>query len=93
MDKNELQIKQDEKTVKFLAEKLELASNTFIIRKEEILQKLIGKDYVKTKMIIVAGQTLIQYERKLDESNQIIKSFENYTNHNISAIHHQHQAR
>ena len=78
MDKNELQIKQDENTVIKFAEKPELASNTNIVTKEELLQKLIGEDVVKTKMILVAGQIFLQYEKKWDESNQKFKIYENY---------------
>ena len=78
MDKNELQIKQDESTVNVFAEKTELASNASFVTSEGFLQELICKDVLKSKMINVAGQTLEQYEKKLDESNQIIKGYENY---------------
>ena len=78
MDKIELQIKQDESTVKDIAEKIELASHTIFAIKESFLQKLIVKEAVKTEMINVAGQMFIQYERELDESNQIMKSYEKY---------------
>ena len=30
-------------------------------------------------MIKIAGQLFIQYEKEIDESNQIIKSYENYS--------------
>ena len=78
MDKIELQIKQNEDTVIDIAEKIELASNTINVTKEEILQKMFGNDVVKPKTISFAGQTFIQYEKELDESNQINKSYENY---------------
>ena len=67
MDKIEIQIKQDEDTVNDIAEKIELASNTNFATREELLQKLIGKDVVKTKLINVVGQLFIQYEKELDE--------------------------
>ena len=57
---------------------MELESNTKVVTKEKLSQKLIVKDVVKTKMTMVAGQMFIQYERELDESNQIIKSHENF---------------
>ena len=38
MDKKELEIKQDENTIKDIAEKLELVSNTNMVTKEELLQ-------------------------------------------------------
>ena len=78
MDKIKLQTKQDEKIETDIAEKSELASNTNFVTKEEILQKQFAKDVVKTEMVIVAGQVFKQYEKDLDESNQVIKSFENY---------------
>ena len=78
MDKIELQINQDENTVNDIAEKIELASNTNIVTKEEFLQKLSGKDVVKFKKINVDGQLFFQYEKELDESNQRIKGYEEY---------------
>ena len=39
---------------------------------------MIAKDVVKNKMINVAGQLFIEYEKELDESQQIIKTYENY---------------
>ena len=78
MDKTELQIEQDENTVNDFAEKIVPASNTNNVTKEEKVQKLIGKDVVKTKKINVAGQLFIQYEEEFDESNQIIKKNEIY---------------
>ena len=40
MDKVGLEIKQDEKTISDFAEKLELVSNTNMVTKEELLQKI-----------------------------------------------------
>ena len=78
MDKRELEIKQDENTIKDIAEKLELVSNTNMVTKEELLQKFVAKDVIKNKMITVAGQMFIEYEKQLDNSNQIIKGYEDY---------------
>ena len=78
MDKIELEIKQDENTKKDIAEKLELISNTNMVTKEELLHKFIAKDVIKNKMITIAGQMFIEYEKELDNSNQIIKGYEDY---------------
>ena len=78
MDKIEQTIKQDEDTVIDVAEKLKLISNTNMATKEELLQKFIAKDVIKNKMINVAGQMFIEYEKELDNSNQIIKGYEDY---------------
>ena len=78
MDKIQLQIKQDENTINDIAEKLELISNTNMVTKEELLQKFVAKDVIKNKMISVAGQMFIEYEKELDNSNQIIKGYEDY---------------
>ena len=78
MDKIELEIKQDENTINDIAEKLELISNTNMVTKEELLQKFVAKDVIKNKMITVAGQMFIEYEKELDDSNQIIKGYEDY---------------
>ena len=78
MDKIELEIKQDENTINEVAEKLELISNTNMVTKEELLQKFVAKDVIKNKMITVAGQMFIEYEKELDNSNQIIKGYEDY---------------
>ena len=79
MDKIELEIKQDENTLNDIAEKLELISNTNMVTKEKLLQKFVAKDVIKNKMITVAGQMFIEYEKELDNSNQIIKGCEDYT--------------
>ena len=78
MDKIEQEIKQDENTINDIAEKLELVSNTNMVTKEELLQKFVAKDVIKNKMITVAGQMFIEYEKELDNSNQIIKGYEDY---------------
>ena len=78
MDKIELEIKQDENTINDIAEKLELVSNTNMLTKEEFLQKFVAKDVIKNKMITVAGQMFIEHEKELDNSDKIIKEYENY---------------
>ena len=78
MDKIELEIKRDDDTVYEIAEKLQLISNTNMVTKEELLHKFIAKDVIKNKMINVAGQMFIEYEKELDNSNQIIKGYEDY---------------
>ena len=78
MDKIEQEIKQDENTINEVAEKLDLISNTNMVTKEELLQKFVAKDVIKNKMINVAGQMFIEYEKELDNSNQIIKGYEDY---------------
>ena len=49
-----------------------------MVTKEELLQKFVAKDVVKNKMINVAGQMFIEYEKELDNSSQIIKRYEDY---------------
>ena len=78
MDKIEQAITQKEDTVIDIAVKLKLVSNTNMVTKEELLQKFIAKDVIKNKMINVAGQMFIEYEKELDNSNQIIKGYEDY---------------
>ena len=78
MDKIEQAIRQDEDTVIDVAEKLKLVSNTNMVTKEELLHKYIAEDVIKNKMINVAGQMLIEYEKELDNSNEIIKGYEDY---------------
>ena len=78
MDQIEQEIKRDEDTVFEIAEKLELVSNTNIVTKEELFHKFVAKDVIKNKMINVAGQMFIEYEKELDNSNQIIKGYEDY---------------
>ena len=78
MDKIEQAIRQDKDTVIDVAEKLKLVSNTKMVTKEELLQKFIAKDVKKNKMITVAGQMFIEHEKEIDNSNQIIKGYEDY---------------
>ena len=78
MDEIEQAIKQEEDTVIDIAEKLELVSNTNMLTKEQLLQKFVTRDVIKNKMINVAGQMFIEYEKELSNSNQIIKGYENY---------------
>ena len=82
MDKIDLEIKRDENTINDIAEKLELISNTNMVTKEELLQKFVAKDVIKNKMINVAGQMFIEYEKEIDNSNQIIKGYEDYIGDN-----------
>ena len=49
-----------------------------MVTKEELLQKFVATDVIKNKMINVAGQMFIEYEKELDNSNQIIKGYEDY---------------
>ena len=78
MDKIELEIKKDETIINDIAEKLELVSNTNMVTKEERLQKLVAKDVIKNKMITVACQMFIEYEKELNNSEKIIKGYEDY---------------
>ena len=78
MDKIEQEIRRDDDTVYEVAENFELISNTNMATKEELLQKFVAKDVIKNKMIIVAGQMFIEYEKEIDNSNQIIKGYEDY---------------
>ena len=61
-----------------VAEKLRLVSNTNMVTKEKLLHKFVAKDVIKNKMINVAGQMFIEYEKELDNSNQIIKGYGDY---------------
>ena len=78
MDKIEQEIKRDENTINDIAEKLELVSKINMVTKKELLQKFVAKDVIKNKMINVAGQMFIEYEKEIDNSNQIIKGYEDY---------------
>ena len=82
MDKIEQEMKQDENTINDIAEKLELVSNINMVTKEELLHKFVAEDVLKNKMITVAGQMFIEYEKELDNSNQIIKGYEDYIGDN-----------
>ena len=78
MDKRESEMKRDEKTINDNAEKLELAANTNMVTKVELLQKFVAKDVIKNKTITVAGQMFIEYEKEIDNSNQRIKGHDHY---------------
>ena len=78
MDKIEQEKKQNENIINDIAQKLELISNTNMVTKEELLQKFVAKAVIKNKMITVAGQMFIEYEKEIDNSNQIIKGYEDY---------------
>ena len=78
MDKIEQAIRQDEDTVIDVAEKLKLVSITNKVTKEKPLQKFLAKDVIKNKMITVACQMFIEYEKEIDNSNPIIKGYEDY---------------
>ena len=78
MDKIEQAIKQEEDTVSDVAEKLKLVSITNMVTKEELLHKFVAKEVIKNKMITVAGQMFIEYEKESDNSNQLIKGYEDY---------------
>ena len=60
MDRIELEIKRDENTINDIAEKIELFSNTNMVRKEELLQKFVAEGVIKNKMITVAGHTFVE---------------------------------
>ena len=53
-----------------------------MLTKEELLQKFVAKDKIDNKMITVAGQMFIEYEKELDNSNEIIKGYEEYISGN-----------
>ena len=74
--------KRDRNTINDVAEKLELVSNTNMVTKEVLSQKIVAKDVIKNKVITVAGQKFIEYEKEKDNSNQIIRGFEDYIGDN-----------
>ena len=82
MENSDLRTKRDEKTINDIAEKLELKSGTNMVTKEELLHKLVAIDVIKNKMITVAGQMFIEFERDLDNSNQIFKIIEDFIGDN-----------
>ena len=61
-----------------LQKKIELVSNTNMVTEEELLQKFFAKDVRKNKMIAVAGQIFIEYEKELDNSDKIFKGYEDH---------------
>ena len=52
------------------------------LQKKSFLQNFVAKDVIKHKTITVAGQMFIEYEKKLDTSNQINKEHEDYIGDN-----------
>ena len=55
------------------AGKRENVSNTKSPTKEEITHELIGKEGLKTNMLVVAGEMFSRYDKEFYESNQTIK--------------------
>ena len=53
-----------------------------MVTKEELLHKFFAKGVIKNRMITIAGQMFIEYEKELDNSNQLIKGYENYLGDN-----------
>ena len=53
-----------------------------MVAKEEVLQKFVAKDVIKNKMITVAGQMFIEYEKEVDNSDKIIKRYKDYVGDN-----------
>ena len=53
-----------------------------MVTKEELLQKFVAKDVIKNKMITVAGQMFIEYEKELDSSDKIINGYGGYIGDN-----------
>ena len=76
MDKIKLQIKQIDNRINDNAKILELVSNRDSRAKEELLHQLIAKEVVISKVLNLAVEMFIQYEKELGESNQIIKGYE-----------------
>ena len=73
-----MEVRRGENTINDIAEKLELISSTNMVTKKELLQKFVVKDVIKNRMIFVAGQMFIEHEKEFDNSNQIIKRYEDY---------------
>ena len=53
-----------------------------MVTKEELLQRFVAKEVIKNKMITVAGQMFIEFEKELDDSNQIIKGYDDFIGDN-----------
>ena len=58
------------------AEMLELVISSNMVTKEELLQKFVAEDVTKNKLITVSGQMCIEYEKQIDNSNQVIEGYE-----------------
>ena len=74
----ESKVKRFENTINDFAKKLEFVSYTNMVTKEELLREFVAKDVMKNKLITDSGQMLIEYEKKLYNFNQIVKSYEDY---------------
>ena len=75
MSKIELETERDDSTINDFAEEINMVLKTKMVKKEEILHKFVAKDVIKNKMIAVAGQMFVEYEKELDNSNQTIKGY------------------
>ena len=64
MDKIELELKRDEGTIFDNSEKLKLVPIKNMVTKEELSHNFVAKDVIENKMIFVAGQMCIEYEKK-----------------------------
>ena len=53
-----------------------------MVTKEELSQKFVAKDVIKNKMITVAGQMFMEYEKELDNSDKIIKGYKDHIGDN-----------
>ena len=53
-----------------------------MVTKEELLHNFVPKDVLNNKMINVSGQMFIDYEKELDDSDEIMKGYENYISDN-----------
>ena len=49
-----------------------------MVTKKELLQKFVAGDVIKNKTITVAGQMFNEYDKELENSNQIIKEYEDF---------------
>ena len=47
-----------------------------MVTKEDLSRKFVAEDVIKNKIITVAGQKFIEYEKELNKSNQIVKGYE-----------------
>ena len=72
----QLLMKKVENTGKIAAEKLAAVSDTNVATKGYLMQKQLGKHVLKTKMLILAGEMFIQYEKEIDQSAEITKYYE-----------------
>ena len=68
--------KQHENAPKSTSEKLQAVSNTNSARNERILHEIISKGLIKSKILVFEGPVFSQYEKQLQESNQVSKIHE-----------------